>query len=542
MQKNKGKVLHIDPSRRRTRKAGPPPPSANKRTSGGRKGKRRLFWRETENLQEYKRGMAINRSTTIVAGLFFIFVFIYLVRTLFAFFTTPEIPVEMIRMDSIDISLIVEGIIIRDETVYSASRDGVVHFYVNDYVRVQPGALVSSIQNVQALDSIRQSISHVEEQIFELQNIRGELSAVDPAIQRINGQIRNMVDQRLSRHIQLNTSEAYSLRDSIVQNVNTRNRMIVAENLGAQIRADFNIYHETLMGELGANRTGLYIRHGGIVAPVVDGFETDLTFESMYRLSREQTRQNVDFDQIIPRREVSYGDDVFKIVNSNRWYIAAYIPNKLIEGWSVGDRRSLFLEGRRGSLPVRVHYMNPGFQDSFVIFRATSYMIDFLNTRSIFFRTSDTVQHGFRIANTAIIEYSQLAIPLSLVHEGEQAYVVRVAGDEDLIIPIAVIDKDDYFAFIPKYTEFLAVGNVLREAENPFNTRMISEYRNVQGVFRVNAGIAEFVSIVLPDDAPAGSVYTILNPSLNPRLRLHDHIVSDASLVQEGDIVFSGVR
>lgn len=497
--------------------------------------------KQTENLQEYKRGMAIRRSTTLVAALFFIFVLVYLVRTIFTFFTTPEIPVQMVRMGSVDVPQVMEGIIIRDETVYTSPKDGVINFYVNYYDRVRPGWEVASIQNIQNVTGIRQSIAQVEEQIIRLQDLRGDLSAADPAIQRINGQIQNMVDSRLNRHIHLNMSEVYSLRDSIVQNVNIRNQMIVVENLDIGLQAELGINHQGLLERLDTNRVPVSIDGGGIVAPVTDGLEPDLTFQSMYYLTPDETRQNVDFDQIITQREVSYGDDVFKVINSNRWYIASYIPNDLIEGFSVGDNRTIHIEGRTDPLSVRVHYIRPAFAESFVIFRSTAYMIDFLDTRSIFFRTTDSVQEGLRIVSSAIREERYLAIPLTCVHEGYPRYVIRAIGEEDIRVPITVAEQDDYYALVSS-SDFLALGNVLRERENPAITQVITEERAIQGVFRVNNGIAEFLPINLPEDAPVGGVYTILDPALNPRLRIYSHIVTNASLVEHGDIVFSGVR
>ena len=469
MKKNRGRVIPLDPALRKSRRAGGRAPLKSENIKKAR------FRKQTENIKEYKRGKSIKRSTTIVAGLFFVFVLVYLVRTLFAFFTTPEIPVDMVRMGSIDTPLIIEGIIIRDETVYTAPRAGVLQFSVNSYDRVRPGTEVGSIQNLQEVSGIQQSIYRVEEQIIQLQDIRGNLSAVDPAIHQINGHIRNMVDTRLSRHIGLNISEIYSLRDDITQNVNMRNQMIVAENLDANVRNELGLQHRVLLDELDANRAPVRISAGGILAQTIDGFES-LTFENMYYLSPEETRQSGNLNQIILRQEVDYGDDIFKIVNSNRWYIAAYIPSELMDNINTGATIPIYIEGRHDPLNMRVHHIEPGFQESFVILRSTAYMIDFLNLRSIFFRTTDAIQYGLRIANTAITE------------------VINEEGEIE------------------------------------------------QGVFRVNAGIAAFVPINLSENTPMGSVYTILDPALNPGLRANDHIVINASLVEEGDIVFSGVR
>ena len=497
-KRTRGKVVPLDPalrkSRSRRRPYHPPTEEVKNLYRPTRKPKKskRTRGRQTENLKEYKRGMSIRRSTTVVAVLFFVFVLAYLIRSLFAFFTTPDIPVNMVQMGSIDTPTVIEGIIIRDETVYNAPRSGVLQFAVNNYDRVRPGVEVASIQNVDAVVDIQRSIYEVEERILVLQDIRGNLSAVDPAIHQINSQIRNIVDSRLSRHVDLNMSDVYSLRDSIAQNVNIRNRMIVSENLDANVRAELNVQHSVLLGELDANRTPIYIGGGGIVSPVVDGFEEILTFENRLTLTREQTRQNVDFNQIIPSQEIEYGSGAFKIINSNHWYIAAYIPNELVEGLAVGANASIYIEGRRGPLTVRVDHIEPWYQESFVIFRSNAYMIDFLNTRSIFFRTADTLRYGLRIANTA---FTKRAV---------QSGVESADGS--------------------------ALESVLYEGEYEV------------GVFRVNNGIAAFVPVYLPEDTPVGSVYTILDPALNPALRVHDHIVTNASLVEEGDIVFSGVR
>ena len=530
--RHKARVIPMDAAFRRSGRKPPEKPLRQK-----------PLRRKTESIEEYKRGKSIKRSTTAVAVLFFVTVFIYLIQTLVNFFTTPDIPVDMVRLGSIETPVTIEGIIIRDETVYTAPWDGVVQFSVNHYDRVRPGTEVASIQNLYAVNNIRHSIYQVEEQIINLQEIRGDLSAVDPAVHMINGRIQNMVDSRLSRHINLNMNEVYSLRDNIVQNVNLRNQMIVTETLEANVRAGLGIQHGVLMGELDANRTPIHINGGGIVSPLVDGLESQLTFQSMYYLDRDQTQQSVDFNQIIPMQQVGYGDYVFKIVNSNHWYIAAHIPSELAGNMSEGATTFLYIEGRPEPLRVRVHYTGARFQEVFVIFRSTEYMSDFLNTRNILFRTTDTIQHGLRIANTAITHQQYLALPIEVVHGAEEErYVVRAMGEEDLHIPIVVEYQDNYIALAAMDLDFLTLGSILREREEPTNTRILNDYRLIQGVFRVNNGIAVFVPINIQEDAPVGSVYTILDPALNPGIRVYDHIVIDASVVQVGDIVFSGVR
>lgn len=550
MDRKKGKVIPLDPALRKSQQK-PRPDSRNTTKDIPKKKSARL---QTGSIQEVKRVKAISRSTTFVAGLFFLSVLIYLIQTLFNIFTTEEISVEMVQMGSATPPTIIEGIIIRDETVYTADRDGVVQFYVNNFSRIRPQGLVASIQNVGAVTNIRESIIQMEEDI--LGTIQGNQSAADPNVQRINTQIRNLVDQRLSRNMQLNMAEIYSLRDTIIQHVNIRNQMIF-DNLGSDVLPGQNINYQLLNYQLDANLAGIRVNYGGIMTPIVDGFEASLTFENMYYLTREDTRQNVDFNQIFHRREISYGEDVFKIINSNNWYIAAYIPNELIEDFNVGNVRNIFIEGRREPLEVLVYHMGTsGVQETFVIFRSTRYMIDFLDTRSIFFKTTDVIQRGLRVTNTAIAERNYLIIPLYAIHERHYEYVILVNSSDiedmqdDRPIPVLVSDSNDYYAFIATYHALdLRPGMTLRKSTDSSATTIVSAEQVVQGVFRVNTGIATFTPIYISEDTFVSETYTILDPLLNRSvflnrrtLHLNDHIVTDASQVADGDIVFSRVR
>ncbi|MCL1988404.1 MAG: hypothetical protein FWG64_10625 [Firmicutes bacterium] len=525
-----------------SRKDNPNVVSINPKYSGNRKFGNRKKKANIENLNEVRRGTAITRSTKVVAALFFAFVAIYILRTVIAFFTTPEIPVEMVRLGNVEAPQTISGIIVRNETVYTAPTDGLTQFNFNYNDRVRPSTVVATIQNVQDISAIQQSLERVEEQILQLQELRGDLSAVYPNIRRINSQIQNMVDERLNRHISLDLSEAYSLRDSIVQNVNMRNRMIVTENLDANIRAELGINHQILMSQLDENSTPIQITHGGIVATIIDGLESQLNFETMFQLTREQTLQTVDFNQIIPQREVAEGDNVFKIVNSNLWYIAAYIDNEIADDLTVGNANiPLFVDNRAAPIFARVFHIEQGYEDSLVIFRVPDFMTEFLNMRNISFRLTETVQQGLQIPNTAIVEQVYLAIPLDFIRESELRYVVRVVGDETLNIPITVVDQDEYVALVPEDTEMLEIGNTLRH-NTDMSTMILTEVRSVHGVFREINGIATFVPIYVTEEFQPTAIHTILNPSQNLALPLYSHIITNAALVQDGDIVFSGVR
>lgn len=491
-----------------------------------------------EHIQTHRRGRAINRSASAVAGIFFIFVLVYLIRSLYAFVTTPHIATEVVKLGSIDQPRSVSGIIIRDENVYTAGREGRVSFSVSDYDRVKPGMAVCSIQNVEAVEDITRNVTSIEEQIIELQQMRKDISSVDPAVQRVNTQIKNIVDSRLQYFTTLTISELYALKESISQSVGIRNQMILDDN--KNIREDLNLQQQQLISRLNTHVSVIKSEQSGIMSPMVDGLEDKLTFENMKELSREQTQMSVDYDKLIPTKDVKTDDPVFKIISSNEWYIAAYIPNDLIETYEEGDTRTLYLENKDEYVPIvmSVYQIDPGYRESFVLFKCTKNLIQYLNMRSVTIKTTDSIRKGLKISNSAITKRTFLKIPLNYVYGAEDAgHVVKQVEEEEVIVPVKIADRDEAYAYVVWEGSDLSMGDIITSTSPVASSYEITETTSIQGVYRVNNGFAEFRRITLDEDVSQTSGFSVLNPTLNQEIRVYDYIVTDASLVKDGQIL-----
>jgi len=484
----------------------------------------------------HKKSVASNRSTSLVAGLFFLVVLGYLIHTLYTFLTAPYIPVEMVQLGNIGTPTVIEGIIVRDETVYTAPRAGEIRYNVRENDRVRPQTVVASIQNPHAVDSANESLSQVENEAHRISELRGELS--NPAIRDIERQIGNMIDNRLNRHIRPNMADVYTLRDNIAQNISIRNQIIMDDNRDSMSNIEMELH---MIGyQLASSMEEIRIERGGIMTPIVDGLEHQLTFENMRQLTREETRQNVNHSRTTNRRDFQEGDNVFKIVHSNIWYIAAYIPNNLMEDFSG----RLYVEGRSAPHDVTIFHREEGYTETFVLLRSNRHMIDYLDIRSIFFSLVDRNPQGLRISNTAIESRTYLLIPAEFVHGDESAwYVQRVFGADYDEIPILVGRKDeDYFLAVATDSLSLRLGSTLLHNYDPLRTHNISEERVIQGIYRIESGFAVFTPIFITEDTPADAFYTILDLTINRGVRVNCHIVTDATLVYDGKIIFSRVR
>jgi hypothetical protein len=492
-----------------------------------------------EPVKATKAWQANRRVMTFVAGIFFLSILSILFRNVYISLASPNISTEIIRMGNIESPKTITGVIIREEQVYYAERDGELIFNVNDYERVKPNMLVVSIQNMEEVKHINQSMATVEEQIMELQNIRQDISAVDPVVQRINGQLKNIIDGRVHHFTSLNLNELYSLKDSLNQIIDTRNQMILEEN--KNVRTALGQEQENLRNRLSMHTTSMFSEQSGIMSRIIDGLEEVLTTETMKELTREETLFSVDYDKLIPAREVSQGDPVFKLVTNNTWYIAAYFPNELVEGYGDNQQRTLFIElnGEFVPISVRIERMDENFNDSFLLLRCTKNIIDFLNTRRVNLRTTENIRNGLKISNSAVVTRDFFAIPHSYVNEADRGgmYVLKEMGETTLMVPVESVEPDELYAYVPLETENLRLGDVVINAEHPGDTFVLQDLHTVQGVYKANSGYADFTKITTDEYSGSGS-FILLDPLLNPRLRIYDQIITNARDVRDGQIIY----
>jgi hypothetical protein len=372
--------------------------------------------------------------------------------------------------------------------------------------------------------------------------MRQDISSVDPAVQRVNAQIQNMVEGRLQYYTTREISEMYVLKESIAQNVNIRDQMIINESKNA--KDELNLQHQQLLSRINAYVSSVKSERGGVMSPVVDGLEDTLTFDSMKDLTREETLMKVDYDKIIIQKDVKKDAPLFKIIASNIWYIAAYIPNDSIAGFEEGDTRTLYLETRDEYIPMAVYVerIDQGYRESFALFKCTKYMIEFLNTRNINIKTSGNIRSGYKISNTAIASRVCLVIPKAYLYENGNKYqVIKQAGEEEIIIPLASVRIDGDNAYVPlgsgDLSTILSTGDVITRpgAYPPYE---LTDTQEEYGVYKINNGYADFKRIVLDTEISTASGYTILNPALNTSIKTYDYIVSDAAGVTDGQIIY----
>lgn len=473
-------------------------------------------------------------SAKIVIAIFFLFVFVYIGHSIWDFWT-PTVDTMIVRISTIDSPRSVTGIIIRDEQVFYAERDGQIEFWVSDNERVAVGAPVASVQNPHMVEAAVERLNLVEAQAIETQ---GRRHLTDTTVQSLNNNLNNIATARVHSFSTMNLSEIYSLRDNLNQVINTRNQINV--NDGVSSRDNLAREQAQHRSVLEYNSHNMYARASGIMSRVIDGQENLLTRASIGYLTPEDVRQVVGHDSLVQSQDVLAGDSAFKIVG-NVWYIAADMPNDMIEGFVEGTTRRVYLLNAATGLyephNLSISRIDYGTRYSLVVFRSTRHVIDFLGQRNVSIRTTTGVQRGLMIPYSAITTRRYFQIPIGYIHGTTANYVVVSAESGDIEIPVTVERTTDYNAYVSPVIG-LTTGSLLLPLA-PYEPLILLSSEHVtelSGVYLVRLGEAVFRAIDMGGSG-AEMGYVLLDPALNPGIVEFANIVTDASTVQEGQLL-----
>jgi hypothetical protein len=451
----------------------------------------------------------------------------------------PRIAIERISSSIESAPAEYTGLVIRDEIVYKSTAAGQVNFSVAENEHVHKGIQVCSIYDAQEVSRIENELLSVNEQLLKLQEMRDGLNDLDGNISRINTQMRAKVNNQLGQAMSNNFSWLRSLKTGLETSVELRNEILLSDNTGV-LSAEAS-KREMYESELSRHKTVIAANESGIVSTVLDGYEESYTFSLMDKLSKEQTTINVE--HILPVKQAATEQPLFKVVNSYIWYIAAYLPNEQLTDWKAGDEVILATApyNSSDSLPAVIEKIDTIEKESYVLFRCTKYLEKYLGARSIQFRLESSPNTGFRIPFSAVVKKQVLRIPKIYIktQENGNSGVLYLSGGAEQVVK--AVKFEEFAVCVEPIDGIVQVGTEIRKpdefvGEEPVSIK-IAESISIEGIYRVNRGIAEFRPITI-EEQQGKTDYFFINPSLNRTIQEMDSYVLDASKVEENQIIY----
>lgn len=487
--------------------------------------------------QTREKRMKLGRLTNVIFIIILIGLLVYVTGYFYTFVTTSNTNIsnDIIEYGTIETPESFKGVIIRDEDVYTAGAEGVVSYNVAENEKIKANTVICNVSNAQVVAEMEQDLEKINQEILKMQESRQEISIYTEDVKKYNQQIKETVDKATPAFINNDISQLYTLKNNVQKRIDVRNQMLLSESNGSLAElSDKRIAQEN---KLASNIKKVSSKTSGIVSYYVDGLEDTFKVDNIAGLTKEQTLMSSN--ENLTKTTVTKDTPVFKIVNSNQWYIASYINNKYIDSWAAGEHHNIYVTdsyGNTTTINTYVESITTLEKESFIVLKADKYMIDYIDTRTLTFETTQA-NEGYKIPNSAIVEQTLLKVPAKYVIDNKSVNKISNEETTSVSVSISTEAEDTENVYIPMQIGVINVGDTLVNPADSSDTFKINDTLTKQGIFVMNTGVAEFTVINTVNSITNGT-YTILDPAGNPNITIYDKIITDTANIEKQQRIY----
>ncbi len=515
------------PARTSVRTAVKAPARTTARTTTARTARKPAPTRKKPIERRKVSGIGYEGAAQVFMIFFLLLSVLYIGGNVIRYALKSAVSYDTVQIGSIDTPKSAEGLIIRSETPYKTTMAGTVSFLVPDGEKVVGGETICTVKASDAVDEAEKSIADIDENIINREQAKQEIDSSNETAKRINLEIKALSDDAAMSFVRFDTEALRDFSNNASVKQEMRDQAILnsagesAEISGERQRAQEVISKNSLV---------VTASEGGIMCLETDGFEESLTPETMESLTQKDIKKSSESSHVAGA-QVAEGESIFKILTSNVWYIAAYIDSGFVADWEKGDKRTIYITdsmGEKQDMDVIVDTIEPGNKTTFVILRASKYIIDHMYLRNITFEI-DKVKTGYKISNSSIVENTLIKIPAKYVSDGA---VTKQNGTK-----VTVGDVTGEFAYFPVGYDTLVLHDIVLNPNDPEDAYELSQVETRDGVYIMNTGIAQFYTIDLTDST-SNSTHTILSPEKNPNISIYDRVITDPKNIEANDMLY----
>lgn len=457
-------------------------------------------------ITKYRRPLNLNIGMLIFAA-----IFIYVIICVAAYFKTDHIVGYSVQEGSLTSNSIYTGVALRTEEIVTSGDAGYINYFAREGERVAVGNLIYTVDETGRLsDYIHASES-------------GDNTLSDADLSELKTEII-----------------AFTSRFDRTQFIDVYNFKYGVEGTALKL-SNYNILENA--GSLNDASGTSFINYrnaakSGIVTYYIDGYE-NLKPEDMTKELFDQ--KQYEKQHLVNNELIAKGDPVYKLATNEDWSIVIQVEDEdileqLIEKEVVEVR---FLKNQYTSWgTVATHTNEAG--DNLVSLTFTNSMITFCNDRFIDIELLLEDEKGLKVPNSAIVEKEFFIVPREYLtkggNSGKDGVLLETYDEEGNVatefVPTTIYDATE--------TEYYLDDTVLR-ADNyivkPESTEKykISKTGSLKGVYNINKGYADFKQIEVLSD---NEEYSIVRSNTVYGLNVYDHIVLDASLVNDNQFIY----
>lgn len=457
----------------------------------------------SKKVVKYRRPININLGVIT-----FIIIFIYLAIQLIIFLNEEQLSVYEVTQNTIADDNTYQGLIIRDEVVYSNQNAGYLNYYVGE------GARIAKNKPVYSLDSsgkIYEMLADAEQDI--------DFSSNDIA------EIRKCIESLNTNYSGSNYNEVYSYKYGIENTILELTNVNMLENVNKILQESNG---ENAFSVIKSDKSGVVSYYvDGLESTTLDNFTSDMFETSDYQ---KTALRSTDMKEV--------GSPVYKLVTEEDWSIV--IP--------LNDQQYEALQEKKN---VKVNFVNKkietiaGFEiirrdnKNYGVLYMTKYMLQFLSDRYVTLEIVTNSATGYKIPTSSVTEKEFYKIPLTYFTKGGNKnsngvvkFWYKENGEPQTeFVAADIYYEDENYGYID--TSVLEDKSIIimpNSTDVESERYEVSETAKLQGVYNVNKGYPVFKRIEVLYENPE---YYLVDINTKYGLNNYDRIILNVALAKE---------
>ena len=462
--------------------------------------------RDTKDMPRYRHPLNIN-----VGMIIFAIIFVYMTFSVYTYAKKEKVQFYEVVEGDIVTDYGYTGIIFRQEEVQYADRAGYIHYYVREGKRAAVGARIYSIDETGSLASL------LEE--------KNETNAV--LTNEHFSEIKRLLSSFAMNYSDLSYDMTYSLRSTLDASVSEYVNFNTLESM------------DSMMGQTGAVFYQVKAPASGVISYGIDQYEgldpSQITAEHFNRSSytKEITKAG---------QRIAASDPVYKLITSDDWSIVFPLTEQQLEEYSGRTHLHVTFNSRNLETDGAFSVITGADGSSYGKLDFNQYMVQFISDRYVNFEVEAERVDGLKIPVTSVTTKDFYLIPLEFMAQGgdssdtgfyKEVYSEKGASIEFVSVTIYNSTEEYYFIDMGEKSPLKAGDFVIK----PDSTEryQIGAKESLQGVYNINKGYAVFKQIEI---LKSNEEYYTIRKGMDYGLSVYDHIVLNADLVYEGQLIY----
>lgn len=445
-----------------------------------------------------------------VGMIMFALIFVYMSFSVYAYQKREKIQFYEVVDGSIVNDREYTGIIFRDETVKYADHAGYINYYVREGKRASVGTSIYSIDETGRLTAYLKEHPEVNKSLTDenAEDLKKQLSSYSTAY--TDEQFHQVYDVK------------YSLEAAVLEYANFN----ALEGIDAALAAD------------GISFQQVRADSAGVVSYAIDSFEdlepsqvTEASFDrSAYARSITKSGQQVESKT-----------PVYKMVLSDNWSVV--FPMTEEDVGQFGSEKSLKVDFQGYDLTTTGQFSMITGADGKAYGKLDfdKYMVQFISDRFVTFEIIREQQNGLKIPISAVTTKNFYLVPSRFLAKGgdssESGFLKETYSEQGtsvVFVPADIYMEKDDFYYIDTADESFKPGDyvVMQDTGERYQ---IGTSDSLEGVYNINKGYTVFrrIEVLTSNDE-----YYTIKRGTSYGLSVYDHIVLDASTVEEGKLIY----